>query len=197
MAALPKLGLSAAHTGRVVGVAEGAAVVGHEKQDGVFRQAGRVEEGHQAPHVGVNVSEHREVAHEVAFCPWRHARQLGVGHHSLHHLDVLIWRVERTVRCVGWQVGKERLIRIGAPLDPVDGVVEENVGAVAGEGFALAVPAVRVVEVVVPPVIRYGADLRGGEPQGLLKAAILRAIRVIIAEVPFAEDAGAVALFTQ
>ena len=197
VAALPQLGLSAAHAGGKIGVAEGAAVVGHKKQDGVFRQAGLVEERHESAHVGIDVADHREVAHEVAFGPGRHARQPGVGYHFLHHLDVLVWRVKRPVRRVGRQVGEERFPGRGAALDPVDGVVEENVGAVAGESFAFAVPAVGVVEVVVAPVIRYGADVRGGEPERLLEAAILRAVRVVVAKVPLAEDAGAVALFAE
>ena len=162
-----------------------------------MRQAGFVEERHEPAHVGVDVADHREVAHEVAFCPGRHARQLGVGHHFLHHLDVLVRREERPVRRVGRQVGEERFPGSGTALDPVDGVVEENVGAVAGEFFAFAVPAVGVVEVVVAPVIRHGADVRGREPQRLLESAILRAVWVIVAEVPLAEDAGAVALFAE
>ena len=178
-------------------MAEGAAVVGHEKQDGVFRQSGLVEECHKSPHVGVDVADHREVAHEVAFAPGRHARQLRVGHHFLHHLDVLVRRVKRPVRRVGRQVGEERLAGGRAAFHPVDGMVEENVGAVAGKFFAFAVPAVGVVEVVVAPVIRHGADMRGREPQRLLEAAILRAVRVIVAEVPLTKNTGAVAVFAE
>src|SRR6185369_8154160 len=75
------------------------------------------------------------------------------------------------------EVEEEGVVGFGAVGEPGDGLVEEGVGAVAGELFFGAVGLAEVgVEVVVVPVVGGGGDVGGGEPECGLEAAVLGAI---------------------
>ena len=95
------------------------------------------------------------------------------------------------MRGVGRQVREERPVPIG--FDEPHRAVEPDVGAVARVLLGLAVVPVGVVEVVVAPEVRRLADAAAAVDQDLLESAILRPEGVVVAEVPFAEDARAVA----
>ena len=99
----------------------------------------------------------------------------------------------RPVRRGGRQIAEEALARLRFPAHPPHGLAEEHVGRVAGESAPPAVVPVGVVEVIVVPEIRRGADVRRRIPERLVKAPVLRAIGIIVAQMPFAEDAGRVA----
>ena len=70
---------------------------------------------------------------------------------------------------------------------------EEHVGAVALVRLAPAIMPVGIVKIVVVPVVRGGGNRRAGEVEGLLNPRY-RAVRVTLAQVPFAEETGAVAI---
>ena len=71
--------------------------------------------------------------------------------------------------------------------------IEEDIRAIAGEFLEFAVVAQRVVGVVVAPGVGSITDAAAAEGERFVKAAILGAIGEIVAEVPLAEDTGAVA----
>ena len=80
--------------------------------------------------------------------------------------------------------------------DPPHCLVEEDVGAVALELLVDAVVGEDGIEVdvgVVFPMIRQRGDAPGAVVDGLLETAVLRAVRVAVAEVPLAEVTGGVA----
>src|SRR5690606_24106052 len=66
MAAFPELGFSTAHSGRVVVLAHGAAVVGQENYDGVVDDPGFGEKAVELADVVVDVFDHREILDEIA-----------------------------------------------------------------------------------------------------------------------------------
>src|SRR4051794_21654826 len=80
----------------------------------------------------------------------------------------------------------------GALFHPLDCLLKKQVSAIALEGFAPAVVIVNIVKIIVVEIICGGGDMGRGKPDGFLKAAILRAIRVIVAEMPFAKEGGAI-----
>ncbi|OPZ09032.1 MAG: hypothetical protein BWZ10_02596 [candidate division BRC1 bacterium ADurb.BinA364] len=160
--------------------AAGRAVVGHENQNRVFGQAPFLQAGHQAADVFVDVLDHAvELGHR-----FRHAA-FDVG------LAVFFGDIQRTVRRVGRNIGEERPVFVS--LDELQGRPEKHVGAVAPIGLPLAVVAQHVVEVIVAPVVRTLADSAAAMDQDLLEAAILRTERIIVAQVPLAEDSRAIA----
>ena len=156
------------------------AVVGHEDQYGVFFQARLLESTHQLAEIFVDVGDHAvELRHRVG--------------HALVGIRLGIFFVDqvRPVRRVGGKVNEERPILV--LVDELQGVVEPDVGAVAGNLLGLAVAEVDVVEVVVTPVVGPLTDAAPAVAEDVVETLVLRAVRVVIAQVPFAEHAGAVA----
>ena len=99
----------------------------------------------------------------------------------------LQWSVRRVER----EVGEPRL---GATVvDPVPCGLAEDIGAVTFSGHPCAIVQNVWVEVVVIPVVRRLADAAALMNEDFVEAPVLWAARVGFAEVPFAEDRGAIA----
>ena len=95
------------------------------------------------------------------------------------------------MRRVGWDVGEERLI--AALLDEHHRRVEKDVGAIALVGLLLAVELKDGVEVARPGRIGGLPDAASLVNQRFLKTLVDGPQQVVVAEVPFAEDARPVA----
>src|SRR5437879_2229601 len=52
---------------------------------------------------------------------------------------VILWTDERRMRCVGGNVGEERRLLLAFAVDPAQGLVEEDIGAIALGLFELAI----------------------------------------------------------
>ncbi len=91
------------------------------------------------------------------------------------------------------QVAEKRLPAGRLLLHPRLRLAEEHVGCVALELSVDAVVQVDVVEVVVVKIPGGRRDARRLIPDGFLKPAVLRTVGVVVAQVPLAEQSGAVA----
>ena len=95
------------------------------------------------------------------------------------------------MRRIGGDVGEERL---AAPVtDPANRLVEIHVGAVSLERLLLAVAEQDRIKVVGSGRIGRLSDAAALVDHGCLEALIDGALRVVVPEVPLAEDPGAVA----
>ena len=179
---------------RVVALAVGA-VVGQEDDDGVFGQAELVEPGQEPADVVVDVLDHAEDLGGILghVPPLVAGGREVVGLHAevFVGLGVLLGNLERPVGTVVGQVDEEGLAAV-LP-DVVDGRRGEDVGAVALGFDPLGIVQQRGVEVAV--VRRPGglAEPAAGVDERLLEALIPGPHRVAVAQVPLAEDGGAVA----
>src|SRR6185369_11725446 len=102
---------------------------------------------------------------------------------ALVRLPVLRRDEERAVGRIEGKVREEGLAPVGAAFHPRLRLAEEDVRAVPLVSLPLAVVAVVIVEVVVLPIVGGRGDVRRGEVDGFLKAAIVRPIRIILPEV--------------
>ena len=160
--------------------AGGRAIVGHEDQNGVVRQAPGVQVGHQFAYVGVYVPDHPVDSRVLVAEP---PRDVGLA-------ELLRNQIGR-VRSVRRDVGEEGLVL--AIDDPFDRFVEEDVRAIAVVLLLHAVVEEDRIEVVGAGRIGRLADAAALMHEGLLEALINAAERKVVTEVPFAEDSGAVA----
>ena len=91
---------------------------------------------------------------------------------------------------IGWQVQKEGTLAVS--LDELRCQPEKDVRTVPAVSGRLILRIVVIVEVVVAPVVRRLGDASTAADHGLVEAPIRGPHRVVLAEVPFSEDAGAV-----
>src|SRR5210317_2249894 len=91
----------------------------------------------------------------------------------------------RTMRGVGREIKQKRLRAI--LFDETHALTEPDVSTVALEFLEFPVPFVGVIEVVVAPVIRGLTNPAATMPHDVLKAPVLRTMRCVVAEVPFAD----------
>ena len=180
MAAVVQLHFVAAHARVEQRHADGATVVGHEDENGIVAQTFLVEQRGEPTHVLVDIGHHAEEEGD-------RQRLVGIG------LAVLRGHQQRNVGRVERKVGEEGLAGGLAIGDPVHGLVEEDVGAIA---LGLANLAILVpqpgVGISVPPVLGGRGDVRRRKPQRLLEPAILGTIRIAVTQMPFAELPGAI-----
>ena len=110
--------------------------------------------------------------------------------HLLVRFAVFLRDQKRTVRRVGGDVAEEGpvLILFNEPHRPV----EKDVGAVSGLLGRRTVVPVGVVEIIVSPLIGRLRDSAAAVHENFVKPLILRPTGEIVAEMPFAEAAGAV-----
>src|SRR5262249_28170196 len=108
---------------------------------------------------------------------------------------ILRWHVEGAVRRVSAQEAEEG--RLGIRCNEGKRLFEEDVGAIALELRGHAIREIGVVEIVIAPPVGCLAETSTAVDDACLKSAILWAIGIAIAEVPFAEDAGAPTRFAQ
>ena len=126
-AAAPDRALVSTHAGVVSIDPESASVVVHEEDDGIFFEAGLVEEVEEAPDVLVEVGEH---AKKVGRVPVDFAV---VGR------AVFVRDDDRFVGVVGGNIAEERLFVFCTFADPAHGLAVEDIGAVALAGFGLSI----------------------------------------------------------
>ena len=190
---LPQRHFSAAHAGVEVIGAHGAAVVGEKHEDRVVELVRRAQECIEASHVLVDVRTHGEIADQcVASWLLEVFDDAGVCLHGLaDRRAVLLGHEQGPVRRVERKVGEKRSIARFA-FDPFRRFAKEDVGAIALVFLPLAVVHVGVVEIIVFPEIGCGANVRRGEPQRFVETPVLRAERIVVAEMPLAKNAGPV-----
>ena len=167
--------------------ARGASVIVHEDHQGVLSQAKGLDLRQNSADVLVNIMEHAE---EV----------FGVLPESLAFIEgsVLGLGVIRPVRCISGHPGEERPLGGGFAFDPPSRLGEELIGAVAGGLHELTImqnrwPVIGILRhVTTTPRITL-TDATRAMNKHFAKAALVRLILGLIAEVPFAEDTGSVA----
>jgi len=203
--ALPRRALPALQA-RVVAAVLLAAVVGQEDHDRVVGQLELVKLGQQAADVVVDVLNHAiDSAKHIRVVARRHRMpRLGklVRGKILFPmtLAVLVRDLVRRVRTVEGQIHKERLI--AGLLNELDGRVGDHVADVPLGLDPLAVVAERGVEIGSPFVhrVRRIAGLgqsASAQHQRFLKPLVHGPHRVVVAQVPFAEDPCAIAAGSQ
>ena len=154
--------------------ATGGAVVGGENENGVVGQAFLLEKRAHRTDVVINVGNH--------------AKKVGNVHTLLHVRRAGFHRrMHRAVRGVGAEVNEERLIIVLDLLDEPLGVVEKHIGAKALHRHGFAVVKIGAVEVGVVPVVGRLPHAATAMAQHFLKTAILRAVRIIVTQMPLAE----------
>ena len=168
----------------LVGLRAAGAVVAHEDEDGVLREPEFVELVQQLADVVVDILDHAVDAGEGV-----------VEAHLAIRLDPFVTDLERGVRCVRREVNEERLVLVF--LDEADRGIPEEVRAVTGVLFLFAVVPELGIEVRVALEVRGLAHPAAVVPQHFFEALVHRPHGVIVAEMPLAEEAGAVAPVTQ
>ena len=78
-------------------------------------------------------------------------------------------------------------------LHKLHGFVEPYVCAITGVRFGCAVSEICCGEVVVVPVVWDFSNYAAAKAQGFTKSPIKGAIGIVVAQMPFAKDAGAIA----
>ena len=160
------------------------AVVSGEDEDRVLGQFPLVELLAQRGDIFVDV-----LNHAVEFGHVRVDTFLDVG------VRILRLHKERAVRCIGRDVGEERLVFVA--LDKRCRFAKEDVGAITFVFCRHTVAPIGIVEIVVVPPVRALADSAGGVANSIIKTLVFRAQRIIVAEMPFAEHAARIAAFLQ
>ena len=189
-------GANAAHEGRSLGGAHagvedlhsgGAAVVVHEHDEGILGDTQCFDFSHQLADVLIDIVDHAE---EV----------LGVLAEPFAFIQRRIFRAGmiRSVGRIGRDVRVERPLGGSLPFDPLGRLFEEFVSAIARRLHELAVMKQRgcVVGVTRDVATAAGialADTTGAMDVDLVKATLVRLILSLVAQVPLAEDARAVA----
>ena len=146
--------------------------------------------------------ELREQVAKVSIDVFQHPKKLGclfvdAGFAQIV-LIVFLRHHMRTVCGVERDVGEERLFRPAPAIHPLDRLREKQVGAVTRGFLKLAVMPECRIDVRVAGCVATGAgvylpDAATAVDIDFVKAAVLRAIGFLVAEMPFAENAGRVA----
>ncbi len=179
MAAIVLAALAAAHAVVVDVRAAGSAVVGGKNENGVFSKPFLFEERAHGADVVVDVGDHAEkVGHVDAL--------FGVG------LGGFLRRMHRAVRGVGAEINEERLVAVLHLGDEALSIIKKHIGAKTLDRHGFAVVKIGAIKVGVVPKIGRLPHAATTVAQHFLKAAILRAVRIVVAQVPFAKHAGVV-----
>jgi hypothetical protein len=153
------------------------SVVGHEDHDRVAVQAQFVEALQETSDIVVDVGDHAVHARcRVVQTLLRVGQTVRVG-----HLEWRVWGV------VG-HVGEERTVTVA--LDEIERAVGEDVGTVALR--ADQAPVVQDERIEVARAVRRIGRLTEAAPanhHGLVEALVARIERVVVAQMPLAEDA--------
>ena len=157
----------------------GCAVVSHEDQYGVFCQVIVREPLAEASDVFVDVCDHAVESRALFRYALLQIRRA-----------VFFVYVEWAMGGVGGDVTEEwGFIR----RHKLHGFVKPYVCAIAGVLFGCAVSEIGCGKVVVVPVVRDFSNYAAAETQGFSKSPVKRAIGIVVAQMPFAKDAGAIA----
>ena len=180
MAAIVLATFLAAHAVVVHARTGGGAVVRGENENGVVGQPFFFKEPPHGADIVVDVGDHAVEVGEV-------------------HILVLIGfagslrRVHGAVRRVGAEVYEEWFFAVFYLCDEALGIIKKDISAKALGRHGFAVVKIGAIKVGVIPEIRRLAHAAATVPKHLLKAAILRAIRIVVTQVPFTEHAGMIA----
>ncbi len=176
--------LVAFHTG-VVWQERVAAIVAHENEQGIIRQAPLVQLVHQEAHVFIDIGDHAKVCGCVFWV-------LVLIHRLVLPIDNpwAVWRVCRNV-------GKERLVLVIAALHPAQRLPEEDVCAVSGRFDERVVVLDDWIEVLGARSIGLAAriahpDSASAMDESLIKSAVVGLVFVFITKVPLPKDAGGI-----
>ena len=180
MPAVPCGSFPAAHSRAEVGIfgflidpTRRGAVVGHEDQQGVFRE----------PEFGEFFAETSEVLidigdHAVEFCHFIRQARMAIG------LGIGIRHDVRRVWGVGGEIEKERFLAFF--LNVTRCFVEPYIGAISFVLFPCAVGEIGIVVIVVSPVIRAVSNTAAEVLDHMLKPLILRSAGVVVSQMPLA-----------
>ena len=163
-----------------------AAIVVHENDQGILRDSEGLKFRQDLADVLVDVVQHAEevlgvLAESFALVK---GRILGAG-------------VIRSVRRVGRDVGVEGSLGRGFAFDPLRGLGEELIGAIASSLHELTVMEDRRAVIGVTRNVAAAArialaDAAGAMDEDFVEATLIRLIFGFVAEVPLAKDAGAI-----
>jgi hypothetical protein len=90
------------------------------------------------------------------------------------------------MRCVGRNVAEERSLPIA--FDKAEGFGKPDIGTVALIRLITILGPGGIIEVVVAPIVRCVAHPTSTVCHYFLKAPVLRPVRIVIAQMPFAKD---------
>ncbi len=147
--------------------------------DGVFGQATVLQHGAQLANALVKMHQ---------------CREQGGLRLVFTHGGVLLGRIERTVADIGRDIAEEWFPRCFALLDETRRIVEPDIGAESFVPGLLAIMPIPVVEVIVTPRIGDRCYRAVAMNHRFMKPSVDGAVRVEIAQVPFAEDARAISV---
>ena len=105
-------------------------------------------------------------------------------------IDIARFDVERAVRGIGGDITEEGLV--GIFCYKPHALAKEHVGAIALIGGRNAILKIGVIKVVVAPMVAGIADTATGVVDRFVESTLVRAEGLAVAEVPFAEMAGAI-----
>ena len=108
------------------------------------------------------------------------------------HLAVGIGNAKRPMRRVRRHITEKWTLSVA--FNKRHRLLKPDIGAVAIIRLFRAVSKVGIVKIVVTPVIRRLTDTAAAVVEGFFKPSVVRPERIIIAEVPFAEHAGFIAV---
>ena len=163
-----------------------AAIVVHENDQGILRDSEGLKFRQDLADVLIDVVQHAE---EV----------LGVLAESFALVKRRILRagVIRSVRGIGRDVSVEGTFGRGFAFDPLRGLGEELIGAITSSLHELTVmedrrTVIRITRDVAAAAGIALADAAGSMDEDFVEAALVRLILGFVAEVPLAEDTGAI-----
>ena len=91
------------------------------------------------------------------------------------------------MRSICRQITEKRLILIF--LNKFQSFGEPDISAVAAEFFSLPVAEVGVIKIIIVPVVGLLSNPASANYQNFIEASVLRAKRITVAQMPFADDA--------
>ena len=180
----PKTGIVTSRS-ELVGIpllARCAAIIGHKDKNGVVGDSQFIKVRIKPTEVVVDVGDHSKETLTVVGMP-------------LTPVAVVIGSINviRRMRCVRSDETDEGLVLV--TINEAHALPEPDIRAVAVELAWLAVDHVGIVKVIILPPVRHLADSASAMRNDLLEAPVLGAIRVVVAQMPFAEETGGVAVF--
>ncbi len=175
-----------AHTGieDLLAFAASGPIIGGEDEDCVGGEAEFEKQFAGPSDVVVNVGDHGVERGEVRLLP-------GV------EIEIPLGSVKRTVRGVGRNIGEKRLSPGHTVADVAMRLREKHVRAETLRGHHPAVVEIVAVKIGVVPEVGDLAHAAAAMVIGFREPAVLRAVREVVAEVPFAEQAGGVAVVSE
>ena len=105
--------------------------------------------------------------------------------------------MKRSVRSVCADVREKGIVVSDARLNEAFGFLEVNIRTIAFVFLRLAVVPISIVELRVVPVVRRLAYAPASMANHFRKATIFRSVRIIVAQVPFAEHSRLVSIIQE